>query len=109
MTSPSRATWYTHALNTSADSRLVEVRFSKPIAWQVVDKSFTTWDEYEVRDDKAYLHILARSKNLDFVRAAHVWFEDIRGPGKHYRIWTENEVVDVVGCEPPTVSVAAGG
>src|SRR3954466_13249326 len=45
----------TYALDTSQDSRLVEVRFSKPIAWQVVDESYTTWDEYEKRDDKAKL------------------------------------------------------
>jgi len=99
----------TYALDTSEDSRLVEVRFSKPIAWQVVDESFTTWDEYEKRDDKAKLQVLTQSKYLDFIRASHGWFEDIRGPGKHYRVWTENEVVDVIACEPPEVGLTAGG
>src|SRR5688500_14468116 len=45
----------TYAIKTSEESRLVELSFSKPIAWQVVDESFTTWDEYEERDDNATL------------------------------------------------------
>jgi hypothetical protein len=98
----------TYAVDTSDKSRLVEVRFSKPIAWQLVDESFTGWDEYEERDDKSKLQLLGRSKYLDYVRKSHGWFEDIRGPGKHYRVWTENEVMDVVACEPPVVGITAG-
>jgi hypothetical protein len=98
----------TYAIDPSEKSRLVEVHFAKPIAWQVVDESFTTRDEYEEREDKAQLQVLGRSKYLDYVRANHGWFEEIRGQGKHYRVWTENEVVDVVACEPPTVGLTAG-
>jgi hypothetical protein len=98
----------TYALNTSEESRLVEVHFSRPIAWQVVDESFTVFDDYEVRDDKDAIQVLTQSRYLDYVRASHGWFEDTRGPGKHYRIWTENEVVDVVACEPPTVGLYEG-
>jgi hypothetical protein len=94
----------TYAINTSEESRLVEVRFSRPIAWQLVDESFTAGNEYEVREDKFVLQVLKRSRYLDYVLGNHGWFEDMgRGPGKHYRVWTENEVIDVVACEPPTV------
>ena len=98
----------TYAINTSEESRLVEVRFSRPIAWQLVDESFTAWSEYEVRDGKFALQVLTQSRYLDYVRANHGWFEDMRGPGKHYRVWTENEVLDVVACEPPTVALTTG-
>jgi hypothetical protein len=99
----------TYAINTSEHSRLVEVRFNRPIAWQLVDESFTTGDEYEVREDKFALQVLTQSRYLDYVRANHGWFEDVgRGPGKHYRVWTENEVIDVVACEPPTVAPYEG-
>ena len=94
----------TYAVNTSEDSRLVEVCFSRPIAWQLVDESFTAGNEYEVREDNFALQVLTQSRYLDFVRANHGWFEEMgRGPGKHYRVWTENEVIDVVACEAPTV------
>ena len=99
----------TYAINTSEDNRLVEVRFSKPIAWQLVDESFTAGNEYEVREDKFALQVLTQSRYLDYVRANHGWYEDVgRGSGKHYRVWTENEVIDVVACEAPTVEPYEG-
>jgi hypothetical protein len=94
----------TYALNTSRESRLVEVLFTHPIAWQLVDESFTAFSECEVRDDIFALQVLTQSRYLDYVRANHGWFEDMRGPGKHYRVWTENEIIDVVACEPPKVA-----
>ena len=95
----------TYAVDVAAHSRLVEVRFSRPIAWQMIDESFTSWDEYEVRDDKFALQVLTQSRYLDFVRTHHGWFKDIRGAANHYRVWTENEVVDVVACDPPAIGV----
>lgn len=94
----------TFAIFASNESRLIEVQFKSPIAWQIVDESFTAADDYELRDDNGTLQVLIQSKYLDYVRANHGWFEDIRGPGEHYRIWTENEVVDVVACETPGLS-----
>jgi hypothetical protein len=98
----------TYAIDTSGKSRLVEIRFSEPIAWQLVDESFTAGDDYEVREDPFALQVLSRSKYLDYVRANHGWFEDMRGPAKHYRVWTENEVVDVIACGPPTFVLMEG-
>lgn len=98
----------TYAIDTSEKSRLVEIRFSEPIAWQLVDESFTTWDDYEIRDDRFALQVLSRSRYLDHVRANHGWYEETRGPAKHYRVWTENEVVDVIACVPPTVLFREG-
>ncbi len=97
----------TYAIDSSAESRLVEVRFSKPIAWQLVDESFTAGNKYEIHEDEFALQVLTQSRYLDYVRTNHGWFEDVqRGPGKHYRVWTENEVIDVVACEAPTVGWA---
>jgi hypothetical protein len=101
----------TYPVNTSEQSRLVEVRFSRPIAWQLVDESFTASNEYEVHEDKLALQVLTKSRYLDYVRSNHGWFEDLamgRGPGKHYRVWTENEVIDVVACQAPTVAPYEG-
>ncbi|MGD1907158.1 MAG: hypothetical protein ACFB0C_14335 [Leptolyngbyaceae cyanobacterium] len=90
-------------IDISDESRLFVVRFPEIVAWQVVDESFTSFDEYEQRDDNGVLQSLVRSKYLDYVKSNHGWFEDAIGPAKHYRVWTENEVVDVIACEPPTV------
>ena len=98
----------TYAIDASDKSRLVEVRFSWPIAWQLVDESFTAGNDYEVRENKFALQVLTQSRYLDYVRANHGWFEDMGGPGKHYRVWTENEVIDIVACEPPSVALTKG-
>ena len=90
------------SIDVSDKSRLFEIRFPQFVAWQVVNESFTSFDEYELRDDTGTLQSLSRSKYLDFVKNNHGWNEDVIGPAKHYRVWTENEVVDVVACEPPT-------
>ena len=91
------------SLDVSDKSRLFEIRFPQFVAWQVVNESFTSFDEYELRDDTGTLQTLSRSKYFDYVKANHGWYEDVIGSAKHYRVWTENEVVDVVACEPPTI------
>jgi hypothetical protein len=85
------------------DSRLIVVRFSQAVAWQVVNESFTSWDEYEERDDKSVIQIITRSKYLDYVHQNHGWFRETIGPAKLYRVLTANEVIDVVACEFPTI------
>src|SRR5215469_14417077 len=90
----------TYAINTSEQSRLAEARISRPIAWQLVDEPITSANPYEVCEDRFALQVLTQSRYLDYVRANHGWFKDVgRGPAKHYRVWTENEVIDVVACD----------
>ena len=91
------------SLETSPRSRCVEVLFGRPIAWQMVDESFSHWDEYEIRDDKCKLQIMSQSRYLDFLKAHHAGFDVFHGPVKHYRIWTENEVLEVVAGAPPAI------
>jgi len=91
-----------HSIDIRSDSRKVVVQFPQPVAWQVVDESFTTHDDYESGDD-GFLRILDRSRYLDYVIENHGWFRDTVGPAKHYRLWTENEVMDVVAYDAPEI------
>lgn len=97
-----------HALASSAESRRLTVRFSGIVAWQVVNESYTAFDKSEQRDDEMILQTLTRSAYLDYVEANHGWFKDLVGPAVHYRLWTEDEVVDVVAHEPPVVEQYRG-
>lgn len=85
------------------ESRIYLVRFRRIVAWQVIDESFTQWDEYEIRDDKCFIQRISRSKYLDYVESNHGWFETTLGPAVQYRVWTQSDVVDVVCCEPPQI------
>ena len=82
----------------------VRITFSSPVAWQNIDESYSSYDEYEVRDDKSFLQVLTKSRYLDYVNSNHGWYTDMKeGEGKHYRIWTQDDVIDVVSTEPPTI------
>jgi hypothetical protein len=94
-----------HRINILPASRVVSIQFSQYIAWQVVNESFTSFDEYEQRDDTGFIQVLGRSKYFDYVNANHGWYADMIGAGKHYRIWTEDEVIDVVTCTEPVITL----
>ena len=93
----------TYPVGRRRDSRFFLIRFPHFVAWQVVAESFTTFDKYEERDDTGTLQVLDRSKYFDYVKASHGWCAEVIGPPKHYRLWTENEVVDVIACEAPVI------
>jgi hypothetical protein len=95
----------TYARRVTDRSRRVEIRFERLVAWQCVDESWTTFDEYEQRDDLSKLQVLTRSRYLDYVDASHGWYADTIGPAAHYRVWTEDEVVDVVAFDPPSLRI----
>lgn len=95
----------TYALGVTDGSRRVEIRFEGLVAWQCVNESWTLLDDYEQRDDGGKLQVLARSRYLDYVNASHGWYVDVVGPAQHYRVWTENEMVDVVALEPPSLRI----
>lgn len=94
----------TYAVEPTGSSKRAVVRFGVPVAWQVVDESYTSWDDTEERDDKSFLQVLTRSTYLDYVNENHGWYKDVAGPASHYRLWTADEVIDVVAPEAPVVS-----
>lgn len=92
-----------YAIDKSTESHYFCIRFSQFVAWQVVSESFTVFEQEEVRDDTGFIQILEKSAYFSYVNSHHGWYQDVIGPGKHYRIWTEFEVVDVVTCEAPVI------
>ena len=84
-------------------SKRATIKFGGPVVWQVVDESYTTRDKTELRDTEGYLQVLSKSKYLDYVNENHGWYKDVAGDAAHYRVWTENEVIDVVAHDPPEV------
>ena len=95
----------THPIETSQTSKTVQIQFSHFVTWQVIDECFSNFDDYEKRDDLSFLQILERSKYLDYVNANHGWYTDVFGSAKHYRVWTENEVIDIVSCKEPSIEL----
>lgn len=90
-------------IEVTDSSRRTTITFENPVAWQVVDESYTTWDETEVRDTEGYLQVLSKSQYLDYVNENHGWYKDVAGDAAHFRVWTENEIIDVVANNRPEV------
>lgn len=59
----------------------------------------------EERDDTGFLAKLTRSEYLRCVEENHGWFKDVVGPAIHYRLWTANEVFDIVAHDEPVVEL----
>ncbi len=93
----------TYPVQPEPESRRLRVIFSRPVAWQVVDESYTSADDTEVSDDNYFLQILTKSPYLEYVDKHHGWYVDMVGPACHYRLWTEDDVIDVVAHDEPVV------
>ena len=97
-----------YPLEPRAGSRKFIVKFFRPVAWQVVDESYTSREGAEVRDDDCFLQVLSNSPYLDYVSKHHGWYVETVGPAKHYRLWTENNVIDVIAHDEPHVEPIKG-
>lgn len=68
-------------------------------------KEYRTWDEYEVRKGR-YLIVFERSRLLDYYEDAIFDFdseETRKTQRKHYGIYTENHILDIISNEPPKI------
>lgn len=87
------------------DSRRFEVLFEHAIAYQVIDESYTAWDDYEERDSTDDdIQVLTKSRFLDHLHKNHGWLFETGGKGaRHFRVWTYDAVVEVASVEDPVV------
>ena len=93
-------------IERTANSRQykVEFDFHDLINFQVINESYTTFDKSEVRDTEGFLQVISNSKYLSFVENSHGWYKDvIDNEGKHYRLWTEDEVIDIISIKEPKI------
>ena len=69
------------------------------------NESYTSWDEYEVRKGN-YLILFEKSRLLDYYEDVIFDFdsEEIKKTQrKHYGIYTENHILDIISNEPPKI------
>lgn len=93
-------------IERTADSRQfkVEFDFDDLINFQVINESYTTFDKSEVIESSGFLQVISESKYLLFVENSHGWYKDvIDKEGKHYRLWTEDEVIDIISSKEPKI------
>ncbi|RYY04024.1 MAG: hypothetical protein EOO53_03785 [Gammaproteobacteria bacterium] len=92
-------------VNTASDSSLVKITFGNYVTWQCVNESFSAFSEYEVGEKDRFFQVLSTSKYLDYVNETHGWYIHVIGSAKHFRVWTENEVIEVIAFEDPKIEL----
>ncbi len=94
-----------NATQTGADlSRMYEIRFESYIIYQCRNESFTCFDASEIRKGD-YLIIFEKSKLLDYYESVIFDFytDNEKSKRKHYGIYAENHVIDIIANEPPII------
>ena len=85
--------------------QVYEIVFENYILYQMRNESYTSWDEYEVRKGR-YLIVFERSRLLDYYEDSIFDFdseETRKTQRKHYGIYTENHILDIISNEPPKI------
>lgn len=79
-----------------------EIYFDSYVMYQVRNESFTSFDKEEIRCGKRLI-IFEKSKLLDYVKTV-IWADEkYFGEYKHYGIYTENQIIDVISQTEPKV------
>lgn len=93
-------------LQPAIDSMRIKVSFDWYLSWQCLNESATTDFKGDVDDGKGFINVLSKSNYLDYIVTHHGWYADIQdNPAIHYRVWSENEVIDIVAFGAPKVEL----
>jgi hypothetical protein len=91
-------------VEVTTQSRRFRVVFQDVAAHQVIDESYTAWDEYEQLDGTDQIRVLSRSRFLDFIHAHHGWMFVMVDGLRHYQVVTLDSVVDIVAAGEPIIT-----
>lgn len=86
-------------------AQVYEIVFDDYVIYQSRNESYTVWDDYEIRRGN-YLIIFEKSRLLDYYENVLFDFDDEetkREKRKHYGIYTENHILDVISNSEPRI------
>ena len=88
-------------------NQIYKILFENYILYQTRNESYTSWDNYEIRKGKYFIRF-EKSRLLDFLpvltdcqRLANG--EYYPGKWKHYGIYCQNHIIDVISCHEPEI------
>lgn len=92
-----------HAIEPNENSRKFIVQFEKILTWQVVDESAYCYDENEILDSDGFLKVIGNSDYMEYIQKQFGWYEEVIGKTQHFRVWSENRIVDIVSTKEPKI------
>lgn len=85
--------------------QVYEIIFDDYVIYQNRNESYTVWDDYEIRKGN-YLIIFEKSRLLDYYEDVLFDFDDEETKSnkrKHYGVYTENHILDVISNSEPRI------
>lgn len=95
----------TYPINIDTDLPLIQLDFESYISYSITNESFTSWDEYEIFEGKAF-RIYTKSRYLDYIKThtfAHQVCGDVFPPLTNYGIVCFNHIVNIVSTATPII------
>lgn len=92
-----------HAIEPNQNSRKFVIQFEEILTWQVVDESADCYNEKETIDSNGFFRIVTNSEYMRYVQKEYGWYEEIIGKTQHFRIWSENRIIDIVSTIEPKI------
>lgn len=92
-----------HAIEPNQNSRKFVIQFEEILTWQVVDESADCYNEKETIDSNGFFRIVTNSEYMRYVQKECGWYEEIIGKTQHFRIWSENRIIDIVSTIEPKI------
>lgn len=90
-------------IEVNNESKKVLITFDGIIAFEVVDESYDSIDKIAKSDDNSFIRIMQSSRYLSYIDNNHGLYKHLTDGAKHYKIWTSDDIIDVISCEPPTI------
>lgn len=92
-----------HAIEPNQNSRKFVIQFEEILTWQVVDESADCYNEKETIGSNGFFRIVTNSEYMRYVQKEYGWYEEIIGKTQHFRIWSENRIIDIVSTIEPKI------
>ena len=94
-----------YSTDVNEESRHFLVVFEHVLAYQVLNESYTTRDEYEIRTN-GVLSRYERSHYLDFIRSATL-IDSLRANAyTHFALTLQDDIIDVIAESEPKINNA---
>ena len=82
-----------------------KIEFDDFLCWQCFDESADVQDKEEIVDCRGFISTFSKSRYLDYARSYFGWYMDVKPPVKLYRVWSADDIVEVIAYKEPKVAV----
>ena len=90
-----------HLVYFPGKAQKLKIKFDLVYTFQVVNESCDSGDSSLKLSSDGFLSVVSESDYLNYLREKFSWYEEINGKANLYRLWSENEILEIYSpCSP---------